>query len=100
MECLPGDVELTRQGRLVLARCSPLANRGDLFRCQCTLAAPVGSLALCHGNSFALALSYDWTLDSATPPRMLGINFKAKGVLGGCGPNPRNRPACTVMASV
>jgi hypothetical protein len=57
MECLPGDVELASQCCFVFACSSPLADRGNLFRCQCAFAATVGSFALRHGYPFALALS-------------------------------------------
>jgi hypothetical protein len=44
-------------------RQQPLANGGDLFRCQGTPTAPVVFLALRHCNCFALALSDDRALE-------------------------------------
>jgi hypothetical protein len=57
IQSFAAHAELTRQRGLVFATCSPLAYRGDLFRCQCPFAAPVGSLAFRPGYPFALALS-------------------------------------------
>jgi hypothetical protein len=47
----------------VFTGCSPLAYLSNLIGSEGALAATVGSLAFCNGNTFALALPDDCTLE-------------------------------------